>query len=120
MLSRRSLTEHRLAEGFAQVSERVDRDIRILADQIGQLTQRYERDLGLVMRDLGILAGRIGDCAEATRHNTRVVAKLAHDQSELGERLRSLQSTISYATIAAQSRHRRPSASLPGIRRLNA
>ena len=119
MLSRRSLTEHRLAEGFAQVSEPVDRDIRILADQIGQLTQRYERDLGLVMRDLGILAGRIGDFAETTGFNPRVVAKLALDQSELGERLRSLQST-SLPQYRKQSGHRRPSSSLPRIRCLNA
>jgi SAM-dependent methyltransferase len=103
MLSPRSLIGQRLAEGFAQVSERVDRDIGILADQIGQLIQRYERDLGMVMRDLGILAGRIGDCAEATRLTTSVVAKLAVGQSELGERLRSLQSSAIFRSAVTAS-----------------
>jgi SAM-dependent methyltransferase len=75
------------AQLSSQLSQRLDSDLGILAGQIGQLSQRLERDLVA-------LAQNVQDFAEANRLNTSVVAKLADDQRELGERLRSLQSRI--------------------------
>jgi 2-polyprenyl-3-methyl-5-hydroxy-6-metoxy-1,4-benzoquinol methylase len=82
-----------VAQGFAQVSERLDKDIGIVASQIVQFAQRYDNDLGMVMRDLSILAEQVGQIgsridslsADLAKTLRQIRPRFASDSADLGD-----------------------------------
>jgi hypothetical protein len=73
-----------VAQRLADIGQRLDRDLSILASQISQLTQRLDHDVG-------VAAGQISQLAERL---DKAIGRLDLDITSLGERTQKLEAAL--------------------------